>query len=230
MKIALCLSGENRWGIFCFPYIYNQFLQSKYNVDVFIHSWLDFEGCKTFELYNPKKIKLEKQSDVITIAEKELNGIQFGVKGKRENILKMLYGIQQSFNMVPEYYDIVIRCRFDMYIQENMNFEKVVDDIMNSEYDLCIPGPEKWNYWNGAGYNDQIAIGNYEAMKVYSSILSHLPELIELNNKILHPEEIFGIHLNRSYLKINQTHLDHRFARDVIPKITPTEEVKYIKL
>ena len=39
-KIALCLSGEPRSSMFCFPYIYESFLDLgfEYEVDVYIHS------------------------------------------------------------------------------------------------------------------------------------------------------------------------------------------------
>ena len=38
-KIALCLSGEPRSSMFCFPYIYESFIDlgDKYEIDIYIH-------------------------------------------------------------------------------------------------------------------------------------------------------------------------------------------------
>jgi hypothetical protein len=58
LKIALCLSGEPRSSMFCFPYIYESFINlgPQYEVDVYIHSWKNF---RALPLYNPKSIKIE---------------------------------------------------------------------------------------------------------------------------------------------------------------------------
>jgi hypothetical protein len=53
-KIALRLSGLIRNSFFCFPYIYNSFLNSEYKVDVFIHTWNE---SPTISLYNPLKFR-----------------------------------------------------------------------------------------------------------------------------------------------------------------------------
>ena len=52
MKIALCLSGKPRSSMFCYPYIYDAFMNNEHQVDVFIHSWNE---CRALDLYRPKK-------------------------------------------------------------------------------------------------------------------------------------------------------------------------------
>jgi hypothetical protein len=56
LKIALCLSGEPRSSMFCFPYIYESFINlgPQYEVDVYIVGRI-----LELYLYNPKSIKIE---------------------------------------------------------------------------------------------------------------------------------------------------------------------------
>lgn len=59
MRIALCLSGQPRCFEQGFIFHYHNIIKNN-NVDVFCHVW-DFDGvAKLNELYQPKKIIVEK--------------------------------------------------------------------------------------------------------------------------------------------------------------------------
>jgi len=79
MKIALCLSGQPRFVEKAFPNIYENLIRG-YDVDVFVHSWIDEDksyqfrndgiwrnvtqdvniNSKILDLYKPKKFLFEK--------------------------------------------------------------------------------------------------------------------------------------------------------------------------
>lgn len=64
MKIALCISGQFRNSMFCFPNIYRSFILN-YNTDVFIHSWEYSE--ELFDLYKPTKIILDNEGKFMNL-------------------------------------------------------------------------------------------------------------------------------------------------------------------
>jgi hypothetical protein len=206
-KIALCLSGLIRNSFFCFPYIYNSFLNSEYKVDVFIHTWND---SPTISLYNPLKYKIENETDVINQIRPQipLDGVR--IEGNVNNNIKMFYSIKKCFELVPDDYDVVIRCRFDLLLQDKINLKYWVDKILLNEFDLYIP-TERFNM---GGFNDQLAIGSYNAMKIYSDCAYYLHNLSKALNR-WHPETFLHTYLNQYNLIIIQDDYEYRIVKNV---------------
>ncbi len=94
-RIALILSGKSRSGMFCFPYIYDAFLNNNYNVDVFVHTWDDY---RVLDLYKPKQILIERnEQEILEYLFRQLtlsNTMSF--EGRIDNVLLMYY----SFNVI----------------------------------------------------------------------------------------------------------------------------------
>lgn len=208
-KIALCLSGKIRWGYFCFPYIYNSFLNGRKNVQTFIHTWDDDD---TIRLYNPKKSSIENNQEIVDDFFKK-NPLDKGInpEGNVHNNLSMFHSIKKSFELVPKKYDIVIRCRFDLFLEGKIDLDKIVHDIMSDKYDIYIP-QEAYNY---SGYNDQIAIGSYKAMKIYSECIDNIKKISD-NLKRWHPETFLKEHLDTNSLRVVQDGYYYRIVRNVI--------------
>jgi hypothetical protein len=206
-KIALCLSGLIRHSFFCFPYIYQTFLNQDLDVDVFIHTWND---SPTINLYNPKKYKIENETDVINHIRPQipLDGVR--IEGNVNNNIKMFYSIKKCFELVPDDYDVVIRCRFDLFLRDKIDLKHWVDKILSNEIDLYIPNER----FNMGGVNDQLAIGSYNGMKIYSDCIMYLNNLSKTLNR-WHPESLLGTHLNQYNLKIIQDNYEYRIVKDV---------------
>jgi hypothetical protein len=225
VKIALCLSGLIRNSFFCFPYIYNSFLNTDYNVDVFVHTWND---SPIMDLYKPKKIEIENQKQILQqlLPLLKLNS-NVRIEGNVQNNISMYYSIKKCFDLIAdEEYDVVIRCRFDLLLQEKIKFKQIVDDIINKKYDIYIPNTE----FNMGGYNDQLAIGSYEAMKIYSDCFFHI---VNISNEIgrWHPETFLGKHIDKNNLKIKQDNYDYRIVRNVQPILHwPENPYNYLNL
>lgn len=206
-KIALCLSGLIRHSFFCFPYIYQNFLNQGLDVDVFIHTWNE---SPTIELYNSKKYQIENQQQVIDAIKSQIDFGSIRIEGNVSNNISMYYSIKKCFDLVPSDYDIVIRCRFDLLLENNLDLKTIVSGILNKDYDIFIPG----KIFNVGGYNDQLAIGSYSAMKVYSDCIFHL-NLLTRELKRWHPESFLGLWLDKNNLKIQQDDYDYRIVRAV---------------
>lgn len=206
-KIALCLSGLIRHSFFCFPYTYQNFLNQGLDVDVFIHTWNE---SPAIELYNPKKYQIENQQQVIDNIKSQIDFGSIKIEGNVSNNISMYYSIKKCFDLVPSDYDIVIRCRFDLLLENNLDFKTIVNGILNKDYDIFIPG----RIFNVGGYNDQLAIGSYSAMKIYSDCILNLNSLTR-ELKRWHPESFLGVWLDKNNLKIQQDEYDYRIVRAV---------------
>lgn len=66
-----------------------------------------------------------------------------------------------GFSLVPNNYDLYVRCRTDISFNDKVSFESYLYD------DNTIYIPQGNDYW---GINDQCAFGNYQAIKKYFNV------------------------------------------------------------
>lgn len=210
MKIALLLTGKTDYGVFCFPYIYNNFINIPYEVETYIHSW---EENYCTKLYNPKNIIIEKQE--IELLKDFLSNFEIRddvfKNAKLPNFLFMHYSLNKGFELIPKDCDIVIRCRFDFFAYKK-DWLFVINDILNDKYDIFIPDPiENWN-----GYQDRLAIGKYSAMKEYCNTFYNIGNLAN-KYKFLHPERILKFNLEENKIRVFQKDI---FNHSIIKKVS----------
>ena len=170
MKIALSLSGITRSSMVCFPYIYDAFLNNSHKVDVFIHTW---EKSRAIDLYNPKKFEIESipQSEILThFSNQIIIPHDCKIDGHISNNLLQFYTLKKSFDLIPEDYDIVIRCRFDVIMQNKFDLTKILNQIVSNRYDIFCPD----EVFNFGGYQDRIYIGTYKSIKIATSIIENI--------------------------------------------------------
>ena len=236
IKVALCLSGEPRSSMFCFPYIYEAFLKPNplFKTDTYIHSWKNF---RALDLYNPKNYKIQNTNDgfigdiINTLnfspsLQEQLSYYNLHTKSTNFlfNQIKMFYSIKECFNLIQEDYDIIIRCRYDLIFLNRDFIQSIIYSIINNDYNIFIPysGFPKIN--QSKGYNDQLAIGDLSSMNVYSNIINHLPSICYKVNRW--DGEVFIKHIldNNNNIKVSQSFINHKVVRqsDVITnKINP---------
>ena len=233
IKIALCLSGEPRSSMFCFPYIYESFINlgQQYQVDTYIHTRKTF---RAFYLYKPKKyildnvtppslINLFNSLDIPPelIEDTRIIGNTTIYSSHIFNQLLMIDGIYNSFNLTlaePNPYDIYVRCRFDVTTPLKFNFKNIINNILSKKYDLFIPSKIFTDYQDietyKPQYNDQLAIGNYKAMEIYSNMINNLPFLL---NQTLSwkAENWLPKQLDVPNIKVKQYPLEYSLVRNV---------------
>lgn len=215
MKIALCLSGQTRNWKSSYDSIRTQIIE-KYNVDVFIHTWdvkgkmvphhyienyndnFDKVDYEFIDFYKPKKIKID--SPQYNIFKKKIGDSRF------YNTLMMWYSIDKSNELRKEYefennikYDVVIRCRFDLFF-ENFTINNVDKNTIYLPPNENINNPftsEMKQMLKDVGPkympNDQLAYGLSNSMdwycKLYKIINSNIYKYIH------HPEGLLSQYL-----------------------------------
>ena len=207
MKIALCISGEPRSSMFCYPYLYDAFMNNEHQVDVFVHTWKE---CRALDLYKPKKLEINSFPEALNMILPTLNLNDVQIEGNVKTNVLMFCSIKKSFDLIDSEYDIVIRTRFDLLLQPKFDIESVLTDLQNKKYDIYIPNVE----FNLGGYNDQVAIGTYDAMKVYSDTFFNLNKFAQ-ELKRWHPETFLGKQLDDNNIRVHQTDWDYRIVRKV---------------
>tara|TARA_R110000803_G_C11879813_1_gene309569 strand:+ start:32 stop:790 length:759 start_codon:yes stop_codon:yes gene_type:complete len=230
-RIALCLSGEARNSMFCFPYIYENFINlgDKFEIDVYIHTW---KGFRALNLYNP--IAIEKQivnenllfdpflesffpkinSDLL---KQRINEGQdyTTYSNSIKNMFLMFYSIKKCFDLTHSYsstpYDFYIRSRSDIFFKSPLYIKNILLDIEEKIYDMFIPYEIVSNRYLNQ-YCDQIAISNYKSMEIYSNIINNLD--IPVNKQqTFNSQVLLKSWLDYNDIKVNQTYADFGIVR-----------------
>ena len=237
IKIALCLSGEPRSSMACYPYIYENLINLNpgvFEVDTYSYS---FKGFRALPLYNCKKYIIDNRNDEemfkqwLLPIEKKFNpkcldlllntnnnfiNNQSGIR----NLFLMYTNIQNCFNLIDKKYDIYIRARYDLIFQNSIHIENYISKILKSEKDIIVPKEYKFKEDN-EGCNDQFAIGNYKGMYCYSNLINSLLNLI--NKKITFRSEILLLDwLNSNNIKVQKSYMDHCLIRNSFTNSYPT--------
>ena len=234
IKVALCLSGEPRNSMFCFPYIYESLINlgPLYEVDVYIHSWKEF---RALPLYKPKEFKInwineEDFYKTILIQLKnntnqnspnvnlELDYILQNTLnvGTLKNSLLMYSSMQKCFELIKKPYDAYIRGRFDLYFPNILTIQNLIEEVKNKKSDIILSEIRVYNEHNGylrTLFDDKFAICNLEGAKHYFNIYNDIFNIIPKAN-MLNPHVFLKNYLDKSKLNINS--LSFGFNYDLI--------------
>lgn len=190
MKIALCLHGyyNNKRDLSSgdngFKYISDNLL-TKYDIDVFFHSWEPSRELYLKELYQPVYYTCEEQIDFKNIMNENKISQEYFDKNfnrnnspysacKIESTLSFLYSRKRALELAFLYeqkkkfkYDIVICARFDLGQVENGRILKYYVSKINfdSKNDMNYIYSAMWDQLN-AGYADQWFYSNSDNMKI----------------------------------------------------------------
>jgi hypothetical protein len=208
MKIAICLSGQPRFLEKGYINISNKILSSNNDFDFFIHTWWSSDLINqksnrnyTFEdnsiemitnLYKPKgfinqpqkMFNIKQDVDYETLNPISPYSMFYSIK--IANYLKSFFENENNFK-----YDLVIRCRFDILLENiNLNFDKIND---NEIYLDTV----------GSGFpNDQFAISNSKTMDYYCSLYDNLELYYKEGVRNFVGERILRYHLEKGNIKM----------------------------
>ena len=231
IKVALCLSGEPRSSMFCFPYIYESLINlgPDFKVDTYVHSWKSF---RALDSYNAKDASIDLINNLQYVNQNfsyvypTINKI-FKDEWRLDmnftertnlfvNTFLMLSSITKCFNLITEPYDIFIRCRFDIMFNSKFRINNIINDILKDKYDIFFP--QKFadkvpsNNLRDKELNDQLSIGNPNSVKSYLNILPNLPNLLE-STKIWGPEVWLKEQMDIDNIRVNNYYVDYSLIR-----------------
>jgi hypothetical protein len=225
IKVALCLSGEPRNSMFCYPYIYESLIDlgPNYQVDIYVHTWKYF---RALPLYKPSNYVIDwinedkfYQEFLNTLTSNTtqyppemvrlLDDIAQNSKntGILKNTLLMYLSLQKCFNLIKKPYDVYLRGRFDFYFSHKLYIQPHIKSIINQQADIIVPLLYSYNndLYNPQStetlFNDQLAICNLKGAEYYFNIYNNIFDII-LKSKKINPHYYLKEYLNKSNLNV----------------------------
>lgn len=177
MKIAIILPGHARAWDFC----KENFLQTLYDknhiIDVFVETYNEIFRTD-YHLHNEFEMNVTKTDEEIKQMFEGINVVSFSiepeVKGISEQMQKRkILRVFDSFLKHEEKYgkyDLVVRSRFDLLLDEKLDYEKILE--------RCSENPKMIYIGNGALHmpeNDMFAVCNSDTFKIYINRLNTYP-------------------------------------------------------
>tara|TARA_R110000796_G_scaffold241213_1_gene362537 strand:- start:419 stop:1147 length:729 start_codon:yes stop_codon:yes gene_type:complete len=230
IKVALCLSGETRSSMFCFPYIYESFLQKNdlYEVDIYIHSWKNFRALPLYD-YKNHMIDYSSEDQIYLNYYKKFKDLDKDlypyVKNLHnlpiKNTILMYYGIGNCFELTKEKkYDFYIRCRLDVLFNEKFDLGYVLQHLQTTKKDIWVRHNYEIDKHRVPEINDQFAICNYKAIKAYSNTYFNIPKLIQQTESYV-PEGLLYQQLINNNITIERGIAEWSLVRKVNPITFP---------
>jgi hypothetical protein len=230
IKVALCLSGEARSSMFCFPYIYESFLQKNdlYEVDVYIHSWKKFRALSLYE-YKNHIIDYSSEDQIYSDYYKNFDNLDEDLYPYVENLhnlpikntILMYYGIGSCFELTKEKkYDFYIRCRLDILFNERFDLGYALQHLQITKKNIWVRHNYEIDKHRVPEINDQFAICDYTAMKTYANTYFNLPELIQQTKSYI-PEVLLYQHFINNNISIEKGIAEFSLVRKTNPITHP---------
>lgn len=224
MKVALCFGGLPRYVTQTYGYWKNCILD-KYDTDVFVHSWNDYNHWKggsgeqrlsdqIIGLYKPVSITLEPPKSIDTSIYTERI---WPHRTTPHGVLSQWYSVAHSLRQRQKYeqhkgfkYDIVVRARFDWYL-EAVDFE--INNCWNIALTPTLSG-HKFRLRDQVltGINDQFGYASSDVATVMSGLFDHIPYLYQ-NERVDFCSELFlKAHLELSGIPVKE----HAFRNGMV--------------
>jgi hypothetical protein len=232
-KVALLLPGLTRSAKLCHDSIYKNIL-SKYDVDIYMHVWdisnisldnknseLEISIDEIVELYKPKKIVVDNYFDKIDELVNKVKNYDLSLcDNLPDRIISQFYKIQSCFDLIEDKdkYDLIIRGRIDMFLNECLKLEVMDKDSIN------IPNLQNKNTTNigeyyysvphdSHGIIDVFSIGSYDNMQKYCNVFRNLDELCINKGFKFHAENLIYKNLLEQNVNISRFNLDFYLLR-----------------
>jgi len=198
MKIAILYSGlpicnesillshkKYIWDLYDTDLYLSTYSQSAFDQDI-IDQLCNFTSFKTIHIEN-----------FDTVYANCLSSIEQNIHIKKDetktiNTLSMFYKISSCFSLVPDSYDILIRHRLDVTVDEPLT-------LYNNDGVNVPRGGD-----HHGGLLDLFAFGSYTSMSVYCRLFNHLHHYIHNLSCVFHPESLLRFHCNYHQLPIHR--------------------------
>lgn len=196
MKICLLSSGFIKSSMFTYHVNNKAKLIDKINADIYFHTYQNEFIDAVKVLHKFKGIEVENEDDLLKYEKPAsvTNNIQRDTKF--ENVMHMWRKRKLSFDMIKEKYDAYVYSRLDIGMHDEFPID-ILDKVSNDT--IFIPDGGDYE----GGYNDLMAVGNYESMKIYMDMIDNILKYSK-EGCIFHPEILLRYHLNKNKINVQR--------------------------
>ena len=198
-----------------------------------------------FNTYKPKKMEVEEQDTVSTEINAKAKLIVYKYLKLEENdksishviaVLSQFYKTNRCYKLIDnvEDYDVIIKYRFDAYIQKakiNWDQKELVEEISSFLY-----LQSKNKFFNEIpSFNDVLIIGNQECFKLYSQIFDDifLNDILPLDLQYFNISTItwYFFHFYNQFEKLSYNLIsNYNQEMSLIPIFLKDNKIKFTKL
>jgi len=211
MKVAVFFGGTIRTYKANYESFSNTFLTTPgVDVDVFasINKVNSADLLGFTRLYRPTKTRISHYENSNISCKYDF--IDRNVRWNNYNTLSMYYHNQDAMKLIDETgggnaYDLVVKYRADCIGQEKFPYEFMT----RGENMVYIPHGNDYG-----GYNDQVAAGNTNAMRVYCSLFDKLVNYVKDEGCRFHPETLLRHHLDKHKDHVHVMRFDFGYHLD----------------
>lgn len=203
MRKAISFSGQSRFVLEGYNTLKKN-LKDFDSYDIFIHTWFG-DLTKDIFLYEPKYYAVEPQRQVVPDTVKEYTNAHFVH-------FSMFYSMKKSLEFLQKYeqdnnfkYDVVIRTRFDIDLESQL--DPCSFDLNEGVYSPDVCG-------NPAVISDWFNFGSSNNIKVYSEIYDNIIEFHKQGVMITSGEELITHMLKIRNIPIKKIPCDMYLLRD----------------
>ncbi len=177
-RVAVCFAGLPRLNRSTVAK-WQQFI-SKYNADVFVHTWQENNAVRSqivkniAESFEPKQLLIEPTKQFNTA---RFNERIWPHRSQPRNVISMWYSIKRSIELALDWeqYDIVCRARFDWWCE---HIEIEINDGLTVPDDPGLSGHHfRYKGDHYIAHNDQFGYGPVDVMQAYSTTFDRIPWL-----------------------------------------------------
>jgi len=196
MKIAVLLPGHIRAWDYCKQNFIDTICDTNHQIDVFVDTYNDVFR-NDYSLHRENEINIIKNDEQIQSLFSGINVVDFKIEkqlsGNSEEmqirkILKILSTYEEYENKNGKY-DLVIRSRFDIILDEKLDYENIYNQCKDSKLIYIA---------NGAVHredNDMFAICNSDTFKIYGKRFLEIPLI---HSSMCFIKEKYGIFYSQS--------------------------------
>ena len=216
MKVALCFGGLPRYVTQTYGY-WRSCILDKYDTDVFVHTWNDYNTWQggsgdarlwdtIHNLYQPRSCVIQPSLPIDVSLYKDRI---WPHRTTPHGVLSQWYSVGHSLRQRQLWedhqnfkYDIVVRARFDWFL-EKVEFE--INNCWNIAHTPTLDG-HKFRLRNQilTGINDQFGYGSSHTATIFSSLFDHIPYLYQ-NERVDFCSELFvKAHLELSGVPVKE--------------------------
>lgn len=196
LRVCLLSSGFVKDGMIRYHVNNKIKLIDKINPDIYFHTYQNEFVDVAKSLYNFKKIEIEKEVDLpkyekpVSVTNNRHRDTKF------ENVMHMWRKRKLSFDMINDKYDVYVYSRLDIGMYDEFPID-ALGGISNNT--ILIPDGGDYE----GGYNDLMAVGNHESMKVYMSMIDNMLDYSK-EGCMFHPEVLLRYHLNKKNMNVKR--------------------------
>lgn len=169
LNIAILIPGHLRWWKDCKENFLKNFYNNHHQIDVYVDTYKSVFRTDYF-LYDEKDRNIFLSDNEIKKLFDDINVVSFNIDtdDTKSGQIEKLQNVHKTLKKTHKKYDLVVRTRFDIMLEEKINYDKIYEECKKNEKLIFIGSRSGDDL-----YNDMFAICLPETFQIYAERFKH---------------------------------------------------------